>query len=270
MPLRYTFESVSSIFPLLLLPPVSNPYVANDAYVNPPLRPTLWVLGPQDANGWSPDWLSSAFMRFLKLEGLLGKVDLRWCNSVDQGVNGKLPCLHLTDGDLLSGNEISGWISKYLGVKEQLETEEDLREQAEREKVEDIEVDGLKRRIERDIVPILHAPPAASSLPLPARLIDSLSSAVTYRASRALTFLHDRFSLSVENMENFTRIPTAEKTRETVAELRRQLESGDSKAADGGTLKRALAWAALYELQMGRAGREWEYSGAGLSLEKWN
>ncbi|KDE05590.1 hypothetical protein MVLG_04085 [Microbotryum lychnidis-dioicae p1A1 Lamole] len=108
--------SFFSHFPLVVYdaPPTATPA---------PSKPTLWLLGPPPASSSSsstdptsePQSLdpysryAATLARFSQLDSV-NKV--RWCSSPLGAPQGRLPALHLPNGDLLSRDEIPNWFQQ--------------------------------------------------------------------------------------------------------------------------------------------------------------
>jgi len=85
-------------------------------------HPTLWIHPPRDSVLLlSADVECLKWQAYLALRGL-ERVSVRWDVSPDGGVDGRLPCLHVTrsgeDGEeLLAAHMIAEWVDKTLGIE---------------------------------------------------------------------------------------------------------------------------------------------------------
>ena len=120
MPTAATSTSTSSIpaplarlyakFPLYEVP-------APQGTTPPPSRPTIWAYGPPPAgHRESLDPLcraAQAFARFTLTNDAEGAADVRWMDWAGRegAPGGTLPALHTPEGDLLVGDEVSGWVA---------------------------------------------------------------------------------------------------------------------------------------------------------------
>ncbi|GAA5851421.1 hypothetical protein JCM9279_001061 [Rhodotorula babjevae] len=83
----------------------------------PPSRPTLWAYGPPPAgHRESLDPLcraAQAFARFSLADAEGMAADVRWMDwaGKEGAPGGTLPALHTPEGDLLVGDEVSGWVA---------------------------------------------------------------------------------------------------------------------------------------------------------------
>jgi metaxin len=113
-------RSFYALWPLHTWPPIHpsrNP--------KPLTHPTLWIHPPRDSVLLlSADVECLKWQAYLALRGL-ERVFVRWDVSPDGGVDGRLPCLHVTrsgedgeDGEeLLAAHMIAEWVDKTLGIE---------------------------------------------------------------------------------------------------------------------------------------------------------
>ncbi|KAF8333952.1 uncharacterized protein EI90DRAFT_490185 [Cantharellus anzutake] len=96
-----------SIFPLDVLPDQL-------ASATPPF-PTLWIRPPASKlSNQSRDVVCLKWQAYLVLRGVRG-VQLRWDISDDGAINGRLPSLHLPNGDLLGSGRLPSWADDVQG-----------------------------------------------------------------------------------------------------------------------------------------------------------
>ncbi|GAA6052707.1 hypothetical protein JCM3770_007185 [Rhodotorula araucariae] len=99
-------------FPLLVVP---SPH----ATTAPPERPTVWAYGPPPkGHAESLDPLCRAAQAFARFS-LAAPADVRWLDWDGKAgaPGGALPALHTPEGDLLVGEEVSGWIAAQVAPK---------------------------------------------------------------------------------------------------------------------------------------------------------
>lgn len=106
IPAPKLFTAIFSHFPLRTYP------VPESELSNSPLVPTLWLLGPPGASGGaateSLDPISRQTQCYARFKGR--QLDVKWCKDALGAVGGKLPCLHLPNGELLGSEHVDEWI----------------------------------------------------------------------------------------------------------------------------------------------------------------
>ena len=100
-------QKLFSIFPLHIVP--------EQRASTTPSSPTLWIRPPVSTlSSQSQDVVCLKWQAYLVLRGIRG-VRLRWDIGHDGAVHGRLPNLHLPDGELLEARKIPAWADRVHG-----------------------------------------------------------------------------------------------------------------------------------------------------------
>jgi len=100
-------QRLFSIFPLLGVP--------EQCASTTPSSPTLWIRPPASKSlNQSQDIVCLKWQAYLVLRGIRN-VRLRWDISDDGAIHGRLPSLHLPNGDLLGARQIPTWADSVHG-----------------------------------------------------------------------------------------------------------------------------------------------------------
>src|SRR5258708_7620956 len=100
-------QKLFSIFPLHSVP--------GQCVSTNPSSPTLWIRPPASTlSNQSQDIVCLKWQAYLALRGIRN-MRLRWDISDDGAVQGRLPSLHLANGDLLEARKIPNWADNVHG-----------------------------------------------------------------------------------------------------------------------------------------------------------